>query len=304
MTTRHRTALALALLTAAISAVSVYLNATAVKAVGNATVHTTGKNLVAAVILVPLAVALARRDPNRAVPRDARTRWSLVFIGFIGGSVPFVLFFEGLASTGSAEAAFIHKTLVVWVAVLAVVFLRERITWMHTLAVALLVLGQLGLARSGAFPLDRGALMILAATLLWAVEVVVAKRVLTTVSSWTVGAARMGLGGAALLAWCAATGALANLLSLGTAQLAWVVLTGVLLAGYVATWFAALARAHALDVTAVLVLGAAGTAVLSGASGTGATSPPIGALVAIGAGVGLVALAMLRRPHSAVGLAR
>lgn len=301
MTTRRRTALALALLAAAISAVSVYVNATAVKAVGDATVHTTAKNLVAALVLVPIALAAARRDPGRAVPRDARTWWWLLLIGLIGGSLPFVLFFAGLATTGSAGAAFIHKTLVVWVALLAVVVLRERVTWMHAVAVVLLVLGQLGLARVGAFPLDGGALMILAATVLWAVEVIVAKRVLDTVSGWTVGATRMALGGVVLLAWCAASGRFGTLLSLTATQLTWVALTGALLAGYVAAWFAALARAQAVDVTAVLVLGAAGTAVLSGALGTAATPPALGALVAIGCGASLVSLAMLRRPRVAAG---
>ena len=39
--------------------------------------------------------------------------------------------------------------------------------------------------------------------------------------------------------------------------------TGLILAGYVAIWFAALARAQAVDVTAVLVFGAVVTALLS-----------------------------------------
>jgi drug/metabolite transporter (DMT)-like permease len=50
-----------------------------------------------------------------------------------------------------------------------------------------------------------------------------------------------------------------------TGQIGWVVLTGVLLAGYVATWFAALQRARAVDVTAVLVLAVPITAALDSA---------------------------------------
>jgi apolipoprotein N-acyltransferase len=45
-------------------------------------------------------------------------------------------------------------------------------------------------------------------------------------------------------------------------QVRWVLLTGLLLAAYVATWLAALARAQAVDVTAVLVLAVPVTAVL------------------------------------------
>ena len=67
----------------------------------------------------------------------------------------------------------------------------------------------------------------------------------------------MGLGSVVLLVWLAVSGDLGLLTVAWTrAQLGWVLLTGVLLAGYVATWFAALPRAQAVDVTAVLVLGA------------------------------------------------
>ena len=43
----------------------------------------------------------------------------------------------------------------------------------------------------------------------------------------------------------------------------WVLLTGAILSGYVLTWFGALRRAPAIDVTAVLVLGAFITAMLA-----------------------------------------
>jgi drug/metabolite transporter (DMT)-like permease len=115
--------------------------------------------------------------------------------------------------------------------------------------------------------------MLLAATLLWSVEVVVAKWLLAEVSSWTVGLARMGLGSAALVAWLAVRGQLAALGSLTQEQLGWALVTGALLAGYVASWFAALARAQAVDVTAVLVLAAPVTAALNAAVTGTALSP-------------------------------
>ena len=46
-------------------------------------------------------------------------------------------------------------------------------------------------------------------------------------------------------------------------QWAWAALTGGLLAAYVATWYLALARARAIDVTAVLAFGAVVTALLA-----------------------------------------
>lgn len=273
MNTTRRTGILLALVTAAISGVSVFVNAYGVKAFDDATVYTTAKNIVAAAVLAAL-VGLGRSAGARvALPRSSRQRLALAAIGVIGGSLPFVLFFEGLSRASSPQAAFIHKTLVLWVALLALPLLKERLQWGHWVAIGLLVVGQVGLA--GGLPGEFGTagLMILAATLLWAVEVVVAKWLLAGVSSWTVGLARMGLGSAALVAWLAVRGELGALGALTRGQLGWALVTGALLAGYVATWFAALARAQAVDVTAVLVLAAPVTAALNAAVTGTALSP-------------------------------
>jgi drug/metabolite transporter (DMT)-like permease len=263
MTTRRRTGILLALATAVVSGVSVFLNSYGVKAFGNPTAFTTAKNTVAAGLLL-LVVAGGRQTGARLTRPQGAGQWcALAVIGVIGGSVPFVLFFEGLARSASPQAAFLHKTLVLWVAVLAITVLHERLQWAHWVAIGLLVVGQIGLAGGTPGGLGRPELMILAATLLWAVEVVVAKLLLASLSSWTVAVARMTLGSVVLLAWVAWKGDFSLLTSLNAEQLRWVLLTGALLAAYVATWFAALERALAIDVTAVLVLAAPLTTALS-----------------------------------------
>ncbi len=302
MNSTRRLGLVLALCTAGVSAVAVYVNASAVRAFGDATVYTTAKNLVAAVLLAVLAVLAGTVAGGRRVrgSHPGGRQWlGLAAVGVVGGSLPFVLFFEGLARATSPQAAFIQKTLVVWVALLAVVLLRERVGWPHLAAIALLVVGQLGLASVGAFPFDAGAAMILAATLLWSVEVVLVKRLLADLSSWTLAVARMGLGSVVLLGWLAVTGRLGALASLTALQMQWIAVTGLLLTTYVAVWFAALARAQAVDVTAVLVLGAVGTAVLSGALDGVRLAPQAIWLALITTGVALVASAMMRRPAEA-----
>ena len=60
--------------------------------------------------------------------------------------MPFVLFFEGLARASSTQAAFLNKTLVLWVALLAVVILKERLQVWHWIAIGLLLVGQAGLS--------------------------------------------------------------------------------------------------------------------------------------------------------------
>jgi drug/metabolite transporter (DMT)-like permease len=229
------------------------------------------------------------------LPRARRDWLALLAIGVIGGGIPFLLFFEGLARTTSTDAAFIQKTMVVWVAVLAVSFLRERFTFAHVGAIALLVSGQVALTTGLAAPsFDTGEAMILAATLLWSVEIVIAKPVLARLSPLTVGAARMGVGVFVLLGFAVASGSLANLASVtGTAWL-WTVATGVILTAYVATWYAALSRAGAIDVTAVLVFAAVITAALNAGVKHVNLAPSATGLVLVSAGALAVALLSLR----------
>jgi drug/metabolite transporter (DMT)-like permease len=291
---------ALAFAAAVISGVSIYVNGHAVKHFGDATVYTTAKNAVAGVLLLVLALAWRRASAAEpGPPLDRRRRLGLVAVGVVGGSVPFVLFFEGLARAEATQAAFIQKTLVIWVALLAVPLLRERFGVPHLLAICLLVAGQAWIAgHAGTIAFGEGEAMILAATILWAIEVVLAKRLLGTVPSPTLGAARMAIGTGVLLGWVAVSGRMGALTSLDAEQWRWVLLTGLLLTAYVAVWYAALARAQAIDVTAVLVFGAVVTALLAGA----ADGTPVSAAgtVLVAAGAGLIALVALRREPARV----
>ena len=73
-------------------------------------------------------------------------------------------------------------------------------------------------------------------------------------------------------------------------QIGWVAVTGAALAAYVGSWYAALARASAIDVTSVLVGGAIITAILgSGLNGAPLGSPPGPGLVAAGVTTAIVA---------------
>lgn len=292
MTPTRRTGILLALATALISGFSVFLNSYGVKAFGNPTAYTTAKNVVSALVLLAVvAIGLRASSGARLTRPQGPGQWgALVAIGVLGGSVPFVLFFEGLSRASSPQAAFLHKTLVLWVAVLAVVFLAERLQWGHWLAIGVLIVGQVGLL--GGLPDSFGTpeAMILAATLMWSVEVVVAKRLLRSVSSWTVGVARMVLGSVALIGWVAVRGDLGLLTSMDSGQLGWVLLTGLLLAGYVGTWFAALQAARAVDVTAVLVLAVPITAALDSVVHGTPLAPQLGWLALLLAGGVLVVL--------------
>ena len=105
--------------------------------------------------------------------------------------------------------------------------------------------------------------MILAATLLWSVEVVSARRLLARegVSVRLAATSRMALGAVLIVGFLVVTGRVVARRPPG-AQWRIVAATGLLLLGYVTTWYAALQRAPAL-VTTVLVGGAVVTAALA-----------------------------------------
>lgn len=296
MTSTRRTGLLLALTTAGISGVAVFLNGYGVRAFGNATAYTTAKNVVAALVLLAVVAAGGRAGARLTRPSSRREWVGLGLVAVIGGSVPFVLFFEGLARASSAQSAMIHKTLLVWVALLAVPLLGERLTAWHGIAFLLLVVAQVGLVGGVPSALASGELMILAATLLWSVEVVLAKRLLAGLSSWTLGVARMAGGSVVLVVWSAVQGHLAGLGAVDAAGWGWVLLTGLILAGYVATWFGALARAQAVDVTAVLVLAAPITAVLAAVVDGTSLGPQALWLLMVVAGAALVSRQVWTRP--------
>jgi drug/metabolite transporter (DMT)-like permease len=306
--------LAVAGLTAIVSGFSVFVNSYAVHSVTEPSVFTTAKNMVAFLLLA--AGTLAARGWRRARTGAAAAHWTevaaptpasgharltpahwagLAYVGVVGGGVAFVLFFDGLARTTATPAAFLRDTLVIWVVVIAVAFKRERVTAWNVGAVALLVVGEVALAHGiGHLALDSGNLLVLASSVLWAVEAVIARRLLADVAPATLSMVRMGVGAAALLAYLAATGALGALFSLGASQFGWVVLTGCFLAGYVGTWMTALSRARALDVTSVLVASALVTALLQAAAGNESLGPQVLGLCLIAAGTAVVVRAVPR----------
>ncbi|HET8784274.1 MAG TPA: DMT family transporter [Candidatus Limnocylindrales bacterium] len=288
---RERTiGLMLAAGTAIISGFSVFVNAMAVKAVPDPAVFTTLKNLVAVAVLLAVAAVVVRPTEVRAIGRNDRLL--LTVIGAFGGGVAFLLFFSGLAMASAPTAAFIHKTMFIWVALMAAPFLGERLGLAPLAALGLLLAGQILILPPLGITWGTGETLIAAATLIWAVEVVLAKRVLGRVRSPIVGVARLGIGLVVLVGFLLATGRVAGIAQLGMTGWTWVAVTGLLLAGYVGTWMAALCRAPATEVTSILVLGALITAGLTALSKGALPEPVTGAgyLLALAGVAALIAI--------------
>lgn len=258
---KYRKGIYFALATALISGFSIYINKFAVMEMKDPFVFTTVKNLAVALMLLALVILPKALPEMKGL---SRRQWlTLGLLGGVGGSVPFLLFFYGLSQATSAGAAFIHKSLFIWVAILAVFCLGERLGKLQLVALAALVGGNiLLLGWPGSWLFNGGELMIVMATILWAIEAVVAKKVMSRVSSNVAAFGRMFFGAMVMLIYLAATGRLGVMSSLSGLQVGWVVLTALFLFGYVSCYYAGLKYAPASVVASILVLGSVITSLL------------------------------------------
>lgn len=248
--TKFNLAIILALTAAFISGVNNFLTKLAVTG-QDPVIFTFLKNIVVAVFLLSLLLTASRW--REILQLDRKQVFRLLAIGLIGGGLPFVLYFTGLSLVPVAHAAFIHKTLFLWVALLAVPILKEKIGWLQFVALILLLIGSIGLFNMPRFTGHIGELMILGATLLWAIENIIAKQALKNCSSLLIAGARMLIGSAVILVVIIAQHKTHLIFSLSPHQWSWAFLTGLLLAGYVLSWYTALKHAPATLVASLLV---------------------------------------------------
>lgn len=250
-----------ALATALVSGVSVYVNKFGVVQVNDPFVYTTLKNTLVATGFLAAVGLLASRHEFRTFSRRQWVGW--LGLGLIGGGIPFLLFFQGLAIASAPSAALIHKTLFLWVALLAVPLLGERLGWWQVGGLGVLAVSTFLLQPPAAWGWGSGETLMLVATLLWAVETIVAKKLLADVSARTAALGRMGVGCLVMWLFLAFTGRAGTALALSGAQWLWVLVTSAFLLAYVWTWYSALKAAPATLVTSVLTLGAAVTVLLT-----------------------------------------
>lgn len=250
----------LAFITALISGFSIFLNKYAVGVVTPPLYFTTVKNV--AVALLILAVVLIGKKLGSLKKLSRCDLLLLLSIGVIGGSVPFYLFFTGLSQVSAINAAIIQKLLIVWVALLAGPILKEKITRLQFTAVTILFLSNFVIGGFKGFTFSTGELMIFASTLFWALEYMLAKKVLKNVDPDVVVLFRMGVGSLLLLGATFFTPAAKNV-KLDSQSLFWLTLSVGLLFGYVISWYRALKFAKATTVVSILVASALVTNLLS-----------------------------------------
>ncbi len=252
--------LMLVFLTSVISGFSIFFNKYSVGEI-ESSVFTFLKNLVVALLLCGL---LFFTKEIQALRNLNKKQWSkLVLIGFLGGSIPFLLFFKGLSMTSAAAGSFFHKTLFIYAAIFAVIFLREKINKKIILVSILLLAGNFLLLKLKTLSFGTGDMLIIIAAIFWAVESVVSKHALKELSGNVVAFGRMIFGSIFIFLYIIFAGKLATLTSLSGQQILWTLATSVLLLLYVITFYNGLKQIKVSTATSILLLGSPITTALS-----------------------------------------
>jgi len=246
--------------TAIISGFSIFINKFGVSVV-NPYIFTWLKNLTVALLLTGIFLAL---KDWKTLKKLTKKQWFLlVTIGLVGGSIPFLLFFKGLSLTTASQGAFWHKTMFIYVAFLATIFLKEKIDKKFLFGGFLLILGNLFLLKKLPLSFNQGDFLVFLATLFWAIENTISKYVLRDLQGKTVAWGRMFFGTLFIFIFLLISGQLSLLSDLNLFQINWVIITSITLFAYVMTWYSGLKFVPVSQATAILLLGSSITTFLS-----------------------------------------
>ena len=252
--------IALAYLTALVSGISVFANSFGVVTM-DATAYAFLKNVLVAAILSAICLSLGSWREFLSLSR--KQLLMLAFIGIFGGGIAFALFFSGLSQVSGAEGSFLYRLLFIFAAIIAVAALKEKFSW-KTAAGALAVLAGNFILLSGAqLSLSSGALLVLAATVLWAAEYAVSKKALEALSPSAVASARMGIGALVLLGILVWQGKAGAIFSATPSSLMWIAIATGLLTLFTTLWYSALKKTTLITATAAFTLGGPISALLS-----------------------------------------
>lgn len=248
--------------TALISGVSIFINRFGVEVI-NPYIFTGLKNFITVLWLLVIILSIGEFKQFKALTKK---QWlQLVLIGLIGGSIPFLLFFKGLSITTGPEAGLIHKLIFLPVILMAFIFLKEKINKSLLIGAGFLILGTILLLKFNFSNIifDKGDLLILIATLFWAVEQIISKKAVAEISPRIVALGRLGFGFGFIVFFWIASGQIGLLANLSLYQFNWALITAIILLGYVLTWYTGLKYIKVSSAICILTLGASITALLS-----------------------------------------
>lgn len=241
-----------ALLTALISGFSIFYNKLVITKGIDPLIFNIIKNGGVALLISTLLITTKQLPKFKKLTGN---QWQkLILIAIVGGSIPFILFFEGLRSVSATNANLIHKTLFIWVAIMAIPVLGERLNVWQVLGYSVVAWSNLFIGGFTGFKANTGELMILTATIMWSIENVIAKIALKDIDSNIVAWGRMFLGCLILLTIAFIQNKLFLFTKITLDQILIAAGSILLLTGYVLTWYKGLKFAPATVVTSLLIL--------------------------------------------------
>jgi len=185
----------------------------------------------------------------------------LVLIGLIGGGLAFLLYFQGLQITTSSRGAFLHKTLPIYTTILAFMFLKEKIPQKQLVALGMMFLGIVAIYFDKITPTNLwsnpslGDVLVILATVLWAIENIIAKKsMINGESNFVVSAARMLIGSLFLFGVLVLVGNLNAIFSLSLVQIVNLFISTGILFGYVFCWYSSIKLINVSKAAAILLL--------------------------------------------------
>jgi drug/metabolite transporter (DMT)-like permease len=277
----------LVLLTAIISGFAIFINKFGVGVFKSSEIYTF---LRVALVSLILGLILVISDFKKIKNLKKREWIFLALIGLLGGCIPFLLFFKGLKITSSAEGSFIHKTMFLWVAILAIFFLKEKIDQKFLFGALILLFANALLLKNFPFVFDKGDFLILIATIFWAIENILSKYLLSNsnLDGKTVAFGRMFFGAIFILIYLILTNQTSQIFVLNLRQIIWVLITGIILLFYVLTWYSGLKFIPVSKATAILLLGSPITTLLNLISGAKVFSQEIISAILILVGIVII----------------
>ena len=258
---KYKKGLSLALIAAVISGFSIFINKLAEGNWSNSSLYTTEKNIIAALLLT--AVAFGAIKHQTLLKIKAHDWLKIILIGLIGGSIPFLLFFKGLSLTDASSAGFWNKTIFIWVAILAWPILKEKLSKIQMFAFGLIILGNLSLLWPFKLMLNEASILILLATVAWALEYILAKKFMSNIRVEILAWGRMFFGSIFLLLYLLVTNQASGLFKISAGQLPWLLIVGLILFIYVTFWYGALKRLPAALTAAVMTIASPITTLLN-----------------------------------------
>jgi drug/metabolite transporter (DMT)-like permease len=186
----------------------------------------------------------------------------LALVGVLGGSIPFLLFFTGLQMGGPAVSSFIFRSLFIFAGIFGYLILREK-PEPRDYAAGFIILAGNALLVSGEAVFGLAQLLVLAATMLWALEYTISRKLLADLAPNVVMFSRMFFGSIVLLGYLAMTGSAGEIFALSSQMIAWLLIVSLMLVAFLSSWYNTLRHLPVLKAAAILSLGGIVTVALN-----------------------------------------